>query len=106
MPKPLLIDQEGLFDPDVGLMNQALRPKNAAFRCVKLDHFSGRSSNAKMADTGQTGTTCAAVDTFDGVDIEHLFGLKPVVILLRMDTIDRARVHASRVFGSRCRVRR
>jgi hypothetical protein len=32
------------------------RPKNAAFLGVKSDHFSGRSSTAKMAETGQTGT--------------------------------------------------
>src|SRR3954468_18430620 len=29
---------------------------HAALRSAKLDHFSGRSSRAKMADTGQTGT--------------------------------------------------
>src|SRR4051812_40639868 len=32
------------------------RPKYSAFFCVKLAHFSGRSSCAKMADTGHTGT--------------------------------------------------
>src|ERR1700676_3931804 len=32
------------------------RPKYLAFRSVKLFHFSGRSSSAKIADTGQTGT--------------------------------------------------
>jgi hypothetical protein len=32
------------------------RPKYLAFRSVKAFHFSGRSSSAKIADTGQTGT--------------------------------------------------
>src|SRR5579859_2403270 len=32
------------------------RPKNAAFFAVNSVHFSGRSSSAKIAETGQTGT--------------------------------------------------
>src|SRR5205807_10615601 len=32
------------------------RPKYFAFRSVKAFHFSGRSSRAKIADTGHTGT--------------------------------------------------
>ena len=32
------------------------RPKYVAFLRANSDHFSGRSSCAKMADTGQTGT--------------------------------------------------
>jgi hypothetical protein len=32
------------------------RPKYLAFRSVKAFHFSGRSSSAKIADTGHTGT--------------------------------------------------
>src|SRR5688500_19784752 len=32
------------------------RPKMAAFFGVKESHFSGRSSSAKIAETGQTGT--------------------------------------------------
>src|SRR5258705_9692322 len=32
------------------------RPKYFAFRSVKAFHFSGRSSRAKIAETGQTGT--------------------------------------------------
>src|SRR5262252_126428 len=32
------------------------RPKYFAFRSVNAFHFSGRSSSAKIADTGQTGT--------------------------------------------------
>src|SRR3954469_3868611 len=32
------------------------RPKYLAFRSVNEAHFSGRSSSAKMADTGHTGT--------------------------------------------------
>jgi hypothetical protein len=32
------------------------RPKYAAFFAVYSFHFSGRSSSAKMADTGHTGT--------------------------------------------------
>src|SRR2546423_6375693 len=32
------------------------RPKYFALRSVKLFHFSGRSSSAKIADTGHTGT--------------------------------------------------
>src|SRR5277367_3506093 len=32
------------------------RPKYAAFFAVNSFHFSGRSSSAKMADTGHTGT--------------------------------------------------
>ncbi len=31
-------------------------PKKTAFRLVKSDHFSGKSSRAKMAETGHTGT--------------------------------------------------
>src|SRR5579863_4552822 len=38
------------------LRNVIYRPKYLALRSVKLFHFSGKSSNAKIADTGQTGT--------------------------------------------------
>src|SRR5208282_5248727 len=36
--------------------SQIYRPKYFAFRSVYSFHFSGRSSSAKMAETGHTGT--------------------------------------------------
>lgn len=45
----------------------------------------------------------AAVNAFDGIDVQQLFGFVPGVVLLRMDTIYRARVHASRIFRSDAR---
>src|SRR5580700_832293 len=42
----------GVLTPEV----RCYRPKYFALRSVKEAHFSGRSSSAKMADTGHTGT--------------------------------------------------
>jgi hypothetical protein len=43
---------------------------------------------------------CAAIDTFDRVDIDHIYGFELGVILFRMDAIYRASIHASCVFGA------
>src|SRR6185295_15067864 len=42
--------------PEVRRLASAYRPKYFALRSVNDAHFSGRSSSAKMADTGHTGT--------------------------------------------------
>jgi hypothetical protein len=69
-------------------------------------HFSGRSSSAKIADTGQTGTRSSAIDAFHGIDVElgHVveFGSAVVVarVLLGVDAIYRTGVDAGGVFGS------
>jgi len=38
------------------ISNRGYRPKYAAFLAVNSFHFSGRSSSAKTAETGHTGT--------------------------------------------------
>ena len=43
---------------------------------------------------------CAAIDAFDGVDIQQLLTVKTRVVLFRVNAIHRARVDASRVFGT------
>jgi hypothetical protein len=55
------LGKEILPTADVGLLTAEkltafYRPKYAAFFAVNSFHFSGRSSSAKMAETGQTGT--------------------------------------------------
>ncbi len=42
--------------PRSGMTDWPYRPKYLALRSVNDFHFSGRSSSAKMAETGQTGT--------------------------------------------------
>src|ERR1700686_5004080 len=47
---------EFLFARSPQLADNFYRPKYFAFRSVYSFHFSGRSSSAKMAETGHTGT--------------------------------------------------
>ena len=47
----------------------------------------------------------AAVDAFDGVDVEHLGIGELRLILFRMNAIDGAGVHARRIFGTDARFR-
>src|SRR5208337_1481275 len=42
----------------------------------------------------------AAIDAFDRIDIQHLFGRKFVAVLLGMDAIHRTSIDARRVLGA------
>lgn len=43
---------------------------------------------------------CATIDALDRIDKQKLLSIETRVVLLRVNTIHWARVHASRIFGS------
>ncbi len=84
--------------------NQSTIGLAAEVRCVLLGevspHFSGRSSWAKMADTGAGRNACATVDALDRID-EQLICLSVArFVLLGVDAIDRTSVYAGGVLGA------
>jgi hypothetical protein len=50
------------------------------------------------------GNAGAAVDALYGIDVEHFFGGELGVVLFGVDTVNRARIHASVVFGADARL--
>jgi hypothetical protein len=42
---------------------------------------------------------CAAVDTFDGIDVEHRFGFVRGLVFARMDTVNGAHIHTGSILG-------
>jgi len=86
------------------LWSSFYRPKYLAFLSAYSFHFSGRSSSAKMADTGHTGThapqSMHSTGSMNSMSVPSNCGSS----FFRMDTIHRTCIHAGRVLGPDARL--
>ena len=60
----------------------------------------GKIFEGKDSSHGTNRDASAAIDAFDGIDVQHRFALEFLSVLFRVDTVHRAGVHTRSVLGA------